>query len=250
MWTRRLLDCFQQMWNDKVQMKLVRESNAYAQWIDPKTNLPKGGQVKLRSIICEECHSFTGSCAYMAVRNQPSINQDYWSTQADGPYNEIVANTTSRTRFLYLLKCLYADPKGSLCTDKSDLRYDPKGQIRLLIDTLVKNFQKAWNALPYLCILACSVTKFVLNTKATDKSLLGLPQHAFDSGARVVTRLITAWEDMFYMCVMDNFCTRSTLFEDRLRSGFSAEGTIRHRISDQLELAKQRCAQVSEGRSE
>lgn len=168
----------------------------------------------------------------------------------------------TRDRFLHILKCLHIQPKGSLIRDKLDKRYDPIGQIRWLLENLVKNYQKSWNSSPFLCVdesmvayngkycsfkqympmkpishgiklwcLACSVTKFVLNLEVyvgtANEVLTGLPQHACGSGAGVVSRLTTGWEHMWYTVVMDNFFSSPMLFEDLLTRGFYAVGTIR-----------------------
>ena len=70
------------MWNEKLQRKIVRESNRYADWVDPSTGVRKGGEVKEPNITLAEFHRFTGICVLMAVRHQPSLH-DFWSVQDD-----------------------------------------------------------------------------------------------------------------------------------------------------------------------
>lgn len=175
---------------------------------------------------------------------------------------EAVARTMTRDRFLYILKVLHIVPKGSISHDRNDPKYDPIVQVRWYLDTLVKNYQEAWNASEFLCVdemmvayngrycsfkqymplkpvshgikiwcLACSVTKFVLNLEvyvgSANEAIQGLPQHACGSGAGVVTRLTSGWENMWHTVVMDNFFSSPMLFEDLRKRGFYAIGTIR-----------------------
>jgi hypothetical protein len=48
--------------------------------------------------------------------------------------------------------------KGFLVQDRTDPRYDSIGQIRWLLDNLVRNYQRAWNASPFLCVDECMVS--------------------------------------------------------------------------------------------
>ena len=252
---------FLDIWSDGIQRRIVKESNAYAEWVDPKTGKRKGGRAIEPRITLKEHRRFIGICILMAVRNQPRV-RDFWAIQSDTLHCEPVASTMSRKRFLYILQCLHIAGKDSLKYDKADPRYDPIAQVRWLLDALVRNFQSLWNASPYLCVdesmvpyngrycsfkqylplkpithgikvwcLCCSVSKYVLNLEvyvgAANEAIAGLPQHACGAGAGVVTRLTNGWEGQWYTVVMDNYFTSPMLFEDLLRRGFYAVGTAR-----------------------
>jgi hypothetical protein len=56
------------MWNDKIQRKIVKESNIYSEWVDSSTKKQKGGLVREATITLEEFRKFVGICDFMAVR--------------------------------------------------------------------------------------------------------------------------------------------------------------------------------------
>jgi hypothetical protein len=87
----------------------------------------------------------------MAVHEQPSI-RDYWSYQTEALHCKEVAGCLSRNRFQYILKCLHVARKTNLVYEKKGPRYDPLGQVRWLLDRLIKNFQAHWNGFEYLCV--------------------------------------------------------------------------------------------------
>jgi hypothetical protein len=65
--------------------------------------------------------------------------------------------TMLKNWFLYILKCLHIVAKGSLVHDRFDLCYDSIGQMWLLLDNLVQDYQRAWNAFLFLCVNECMV---------------------------------------------------------------------------------------------
>ena len=255
------VESFLDIWSDGIQRKIVKESNAYAEWRDPTTGRRKGRLEIQGKITLKEHRQWLGICILMAVRTQPRM-RDFWAVRSDVLHCKQVASTMPRKRFLYLLQCLHIVSKESLTYDRADHRYDPIGQIRWLLDNLVANFQTLWNASPYLCVdesmvqyngrycsfkqylplkpithgikvwcLCCSVTKYVLNFEvyvgAANEVITGLPQHACGAGAGVVSRLTNGWEGKWYTIAMDNYFTSPMLFENLLNRGFYAVGTAR-----------------------
>jgi hypothetical protein len=103
---RKPTDYFLLMWDNRVQRKIVKESNLYAQWIDPKTKKRKGGPVQEPNITLEEFRKFIGICGFMAVREQSQI-RDYWSFKTESLHCDEVVGSLSRNRFQYFLKCLH-----------------------------------------------------------------------------------------------------------------------------------------------
>ena len=81
-----------------------------------------------------------------------------------------------------------------------------------------------------LWALECVVTKIVLRlevyVEACNEAILHLLVHACGSGARVVTSLTSGMEHNHYTVVMDNFFTGPLLFDNLLKRGFYAIGTI------------------------
>ena len=55
------------MWNEKLQRIIVRESNAYFDWIDPGTSVHKRGEKKEPMITLSKFKRFIGICMLMAV---------------------------------------------------------------------------------------------------------------------------------------------------------------------------------------
>jgi hypothetical protein len=257
----RPTECFLMLWDDKVQRKIVSESNMYATWVDPKTKKRKGGPVQEPTITLEEFRKFIGICGFMAVREQPQM-RDYWSFKTDSLHCDEVASTLTRNRFQYILKCLHIARKSTLVQNKQDPAYDPIAQVRWLLEKLKNKFQAHWNGSEFLCVdesmvayngkfcafkqylplkpithgikvwcLCCSVTKFILNWEvyvgAENEKIQNLPVHACGSGAGVVTRLTEGWEGKWHTIVMDNFFTSPMLFENLFNRQFYAIGIAR-----------------------
>lgn len=61
------LQCFFTLWNDKIQQRLVRESNNYVVWTDLVTGEMKGGPQIQKKITRHEFRQFTGIYAFMAI---------------------------------------------------------------------------------------------------------------------------------------------------------------------------------------
>jgi hypothetical protein len=111
----------------------VKESNLYADWVDPTTKKRKGGALKEPNITLVEFRKFIGICGFMAVRQQPQIC-DYWSLKTEALHCEEVAGSLTRNQFQYILKCLHVARKTALVKDKKDPLYDPLAQVRWLLD--------------------------------------------------------------------------------------------------------------------
>ena len=228
----------------------MQDSNKCCKWIDPKIGVRKEGDRVQAKLTLNEFWRFIGICVLMAVKNEPCV-QDYWSISDETIRCSEVTDSMSRNRFLYLLKILHIVLKLSIVHNKSDPRYDSIGQVRWMLEEMVKTFQSLWNPSPYPCIaemmmaynkkfcsfkqylplkpvnhrikiwcLACLVSKFVLNLEvyigSTNECIQGLSSHACDSGAGVVTRLTCGWENKWYTVVMDNYFTLPLLFDDLL----------------------------------
>jgi hypothetical protein len=224
----KLIECFIMMWDHKIQRKIVKESNLYSQWVDPKTKKRKEGPIQEPSITLEDFWKFIGICGFMAVREQPQI-RDYWSFKTESLHCDEVAGNLSHNRFQYILKGVHFARKSAVIQDKKDNRYDPIRQVWWLLEKLKNNFQDHWSGLEFICFdesmiayngkfcafkqylplkpithgikvwcLYCSVTKYKLNWEVyvgtENKRLQKLPVHACESGAGVVTRLTKGWE--------------------------------------------------------
>lgn len=74
--------------------------------------------------------------------------------------------------------------------------------------------------------LTCFCTSYLLNLEvhvgAANEALANHPQHEYESGAGVVTRLTERMENQGYTCAMDNFFSGPALFEDVLSKVFYA----------------------------
>lgn len=259
------VEFFLKFWDDRIQRKLVVESNDYADFVDPKTLKRKGGDLPTAPITLGEFRQFIGITALMGIRHQPTI-RDYWRRGPEALLCVEIVQTMSRWRFLYILKCLHMVPKGSYITDKHDPAYDPIGKCRWLLEALVSNFKALWNPGPYVSVdesmvayngkycafkqymplkpishgiklwcLADSSTKYVMNLEvyvgAENEARQTLATHPAGMGAAVVTRLTQGMEGQYYTIAMDNFFSSTRLFEDLLRRGLYAIGTTRqHRL--------------------
>lgn len=66
------LECFLTLWDNKIQQGVVRESNIYSKLVNPKTGRRKGEPGE-KLITLKDHRQFTGICAFMAIREQPSM---------------------------------------------------------------------------------------------------------------------------------------------------------------------------------
>ena len=123
------IELFLQLWDAKVQRKLVRESNTYCLW---KRVLNVGGETRptyLRRIISANFRKFVGITTFMSIYQQPSI-RDYWNAGPGGLGCAEVSSTMSRNCFRHILSNLHIAPKETLVHDMTHLNYNPIGQVR------------------------------------------------------------------------------------------------------------------------
>ena len=148
-------DWFLRFWDDRIQRKVVYESNAYVSYVDPITGKRKGGSVSVASITLREYRQWCGIVILMGIRKQPSI-RNYWR-RIRGLHYEDIVQTMSRFRFLYILQCLYLTAKGSFVTDKEDPVYDAISKCHPILDMCVANFKALWNPGEYVSIDKCMI---------------------------------------------------------------------------------------------
>lgn len=127
------VEYFTRFWDETLQRKIVRESNDYANYVDPTSGKQKGGEVDAKPITLEEFRQFTGICCLMGVRKQPSI-RDYWRRGKDALTCEDISKTMSRWRFEYILRCLHMTNKAAFVIDKNSPNYDPIGKCRWILE--------------------------------------------------------------------------------------------------------------------
>lgn len=255
-------DSFLRFWDERIQRKIVFESNAYADYRDPQSGKRKGGFPPSPPITLAEYRAFCGIVILMGIRKQPTIRA-YWRRVGSTLHCHDIVRTMSRFRFLYILRCLHMVPKGSYITDKENPAYDPIGKCRWILDAVTANAKALWNPGPYvsidecmvgyngrfcsfkqylpmkptthgikLWILADSSTKYVWNMEvyvgAENERRVGhVESPPMGMGAAVVTRLTAGMEGMFYRIAMDNFFSSAKLFDNLLKRGFYAIGTTR-----------------------
>lgn len=150
------IEYFLLFWDETLQWKIVRESNSYANYVDPATGKRKGGESAARSITLEEFRQFTGICCLMGVQDQPCI-RDYWRRNHGALYYEVVATTMSRWRFEYILRCLYMTSKSDFITNKRSPDYNPISKCRWIFEHVQVRFQQFWNLSPFVIVDECMV---------------------------------------------------------------------------------------------
>jgi hypothetical protein len=138
------LEIFTWMWTERLQRKIVKESNKYAALKDGAAAQVRDGPLWKRRITLGDFRKWCGIYAFMAVRCQPSV-RDFWSVQSDALYCEDVSSTMSRNRFQFILSSLHLVPKGSIVKDRGDSSYDPIAHIRWMMEELIENFNAVWN---------------------------------------------------------------------------------------------------------
>lgn len=137
---RAPIDYFLLLWDERVQRKVVSQSNLYADYRDPISGKRKGGDEAKTPITLSDHRKFLGICALMAGRRQPSM-RSYWRRESKELFSEDVSDAMSRWRFEYVLRCLHLTPKQTFVTDKGDPNYDPIGKVRWLMDALIANYR-------------------------------------------------------------------------------------------------------------
>jgi hypothetical protein len=255
------MEIFSWIWSERLQRKIVKESNNYAALKDPSAAQVNIGPLWKRRLTLSDFRKWCSICAFMGVRSQPAV-RDFWNVQTKALYCDEVFQTMSRNKFQFILANLHLVSKNLLVRDKADSSYDPIGQVRWLLDNLVSNFNHAWNTSSFLCMdecmvayngqyssfkqylplkpithgikvwcLACSQSKYILNwevyVEAANEVAKGLEVHECGTGAGVVSRLTKGWKNRNYTLVTDNYFTSPMLYEDLLKRGFYAVGTVR-----------------------
>jgi hypothetical protein len=64
---------FLRFWDDRIQRKVVYESNAYASYVDPVTEKRKGGTIPVAPITLREYWQWYGIAILVGIQKQPSI---------------------------------------------------------------------------------------------------------------------------------------------------------------------------------
>jgi hypothetical protein len=122
------IEIFGWIWTERLQRKIVKESNRYAKEKDGSACHVLEGPLWKRRITMGDFRKWCGICAFMAVRCQPSV-QDLWSVQSKALYCEEVSRTMSRNRFQFILSSLHIVPKSTIVKDRGDRLYDPIAHI-------------------------------------------------------------------------------------------------------------------------
>jgi hypothetical protein len=258
-----ILQLFELFWPLVLMQNIVIETNSYAmERLDAHGNT-RGGE-KWENLIVAGLKAFLAIHMYMGMKRQPNY-KTYWEKAGTFFHCPIISNIMTRERFIQLRRCLYlTNPATYAHIEKGDLGYDKLRQVRWLVDEIRNTCMREWSLGKFLIIeemmvrykgsycpirqympkkpekweikfwvLVDSVSKFIFcfeiycgkNLEAEVR--MEGPRQEASAAYAVVMKLLRGLEEKGHCVVMDNYFYSIQLFEDLLKKGIYATGTIR-----------------------
>jgi hypothetical protein len=254
---------FELFWPFNLLRKIVIETNRYAtEPLDARGNT-RGGK-KWKALTVAGLKAFMAIHMYMGMKKQPNY-KTYWEKVGTFFHCPIIANIMTRERFIELRRCLHiTDPGTYEHIPKGDPRYDKLRQVRWFVEEIRKACMREWSLGKFLTIdkmmvrykgsycpirqympkkpekwgikiwvLADSASKFIYFFEIyCGKNLeaeIRMEGTCADGGSAygVVMNLLSGLEERGHCVVMDNYFCSIPLFEDLVKKGIYAIGTVR-----------------------
>jgi hypothetical protein len=201
---------------------------------------------------------------YMGMKRQPNY-KSYWGKVGTLFHCPIISNIMTRERFIQLRRCLHITNPGTYeHIPKGDPHYDKLRQVRWLVEEIRNACTREWSLGKFLTIdemmvrykgsyspirqympkkpekwgikfwvLADSVSKFIYCFeiycgKNLEAEIRVEGRHGEGGSAYgMVMTLLRGLEEKGHCVVMDNFFCSIPLFEDLMKKGIYATGTVR-----------------------
>jgi hypothetical protein len=223
----------------------------------------RGGS-KWESLTVSGLKAFLAIHMYMDMKKQPNY-KSYWEKEGSLFHCPIISNIMSRAGFTQLRRCLHiTNPTMYEHIHKGDVGYDKLRQVRWLINEIRNACSREWSLGKFVTIdemmvrykgtycpirqympkkpekwgikfwvLTDSVSKFIFcfeiycrkNMEAN--VTIPIPRGEASAAYGVVMNLLHGLEDKGHCIVMDNYFCSIPLFEDLVRKGIYATGTVR-----------------------
>jgi hypothetical protein len=239
------------------------ETSRYAtEPLDARGNIREGK--KWEALTIADLKAFMAIHMYMGMKKQPNY-KTYWEKEGNFFHCPIIANIMTRELFIELRRCLHIiDPGTYKHIPKGDPCYDKLRQVQWLIEEICKACMREWSLGKFLTIDEMMVRykgsyspirqymlkkpekwriKFWVLADSTSKFIYcfeiycgkNLEAEIRMEGTRVdgssaygvVMKLLSGLEERGHCVVMDNFFCSIPLFEDLVKKGIYAIGTVR-----------------------
>jgi hypothetical protein len=139
-----VLGLFDKFWSQKMQRRIVRESNQYAsEVIDEKLGTTRRG-LDWRPLQLEEFRAYISICLLMGLKRLLS-HRLYW-TRDQLLFNcPIISRLMIRDRYEFITRCLHVENAPPDVCDRSSPNYDKLHKVRWMLDEVQERFKVIWS---------------------------------------------------------------------------------------------------------
>jgi hypothetical protein len=222
-----------------------------------------GGGAKWENLTISGLKVFLAIHMYMGMKKQPNY-KSYWKKEGSLFHCPIISNIMSHARVIQLRRCLHiTNPALYEHIQKGDVGYDKLRKVRWLVDEIRNASSREWSLGKFVTIdemmvrykgsycpirqympkkpkkwrikfwvLADSVSKFIFcfeiycgKNMEVDVTV-PIPCEETSTAYGVVMNLLRGLEDKGHCVVMDNYFCSIPSFEDLVRKGIYATGTV------------------------
>jgi hypothetical protein len=258
-----MLQLFELFWPFTTLRRIVEETNRYATMVLDAFGNTRGGRT-LKNLTVPGLKAFLAIHMYMGMKRQLNY-KSYWEKEGSLFHCPIISNIMNRAHFAQLRRCLHiTNPASYEHIQLGDIGYDKLRQVRWLVDAIRDACSKEWSLGKFVtidemmvwykgsycpirqympkkpekwgikfCVLVDLVLKFIFTFEIyCGKNMeadvtVEIPRGEAGAAYGVVIKLLRGLEEKGHCVVMDNYFCSIPLFQELVRKGIYATGTVR-----------------------
>jgi hypothetical protein len=138
-----LLGLLDKFWSQKLQRRIVRETNRYASKVIEKDGATKDGH-DWTPLVLEEFRAYLAICLFMGLKRLPS-KRLYWSRGEPLFHCLVISQILTRDHYELITQCLHVANVPPHITDPASTTYDKLHKVRWMMDEVRDCFKAMWS---------------------------------------------------------------------------------------------------------
>ena len=138
-----LVGLFDKFWSQKLDRRVVRETNRYASEILDEKGKTRGGW-EWTPLGLQEFRAYISICLFMGLKKLPS-HRLYWSKDEPLFHCLVISQMMTRDRYEAISRCLHVANAPTSVTDRDSPTYDKLHKIRWMLDEVRDRCKAMWS---------------------------------------------------------------------------------------------------------